>query len=73
MNFRITKLKLTVSIIGALPLALWKIFFDYICFDCPSYIIRQEKIWIFLINFIIVFLVIYVIWSLIEKKSNGKI
>jgi len=69
MNFRFSKEKTISSIILGLIYGIYR-FLNAECIgSCPSNIFKTNKPIEFLIGFILVFVVIYVIWSLIQKKK----
>jgi xanthosine utilization system XapX-like protein len=65
MNFKPTSLKAIISIVVGLLLGLWASKVYYIGGSGPPYIFSMGSI----LGFIVGLVVIYIIWSLIQKKN----
>lgn len=73
MNFEFTKNKIIISI--GIPLLIWLIdFFTFTsskCYDCPAEIVTarfHDNLFSFSIGCFALVLVVYVVYSLIQKK-----
>ncbi len=68
MNFKFTKIKCLISTIIAVSLGIIG-YFTTVCFDCSREVLIKTSLTTGIIYFIISLIIIYIIWSLIQKKK----
>lgn len=73
MNFKFTKIKTLISLAPSIILGVWYLLKPACSGSCPLTVILTGKLILFIFGFVIVFVPVYVIWSLFDKKEGKSI